>query len=92
MTALDLGRYVAYVNPPPRWNGGWQVVFKFPNGRGASVACTPSTHGVELAEVELRGGRWRLACEMPLTDLDFDGASAALTRILKGGNDEQGDQ
>lgn len=45
----SLDFYTEHILFKREWNDGVQVVFKFPNGYGASVILNPYSYGIELA-------------------------------------------
>lgn len=51
-------------------NGGVRKVYKFPNGYGASVICSPYSYGgdVGLWEIAVLDEDYRLTYKTPITD------------------------
>lgn len=65
---------------------GVQLLFRFPNGFGASLVNARGSYGNELAVIRWEGDDYDLTYETPLTDgvlgwLDADGVEAALDQI-----------
>jgi hypothetical protein len=57
----------------PTGMGGWQKIYRFDNGYGASVVCTPFTYGgdaglMELAVIKFAGDDWSLNYDTPITN------------------------
>lgn len=50
-------------------NGGWQVLFKFDNGYGASVIKSMFSYGIELAVIKFNENNdWSLCYETEITN------------------------
>jgi hypothetical protein len=56
----QISQFVVYAGPNRWGNGGFQILVKFPNGWGASIACTPWTIGLELAAIKKGETAWYL--------------------------------
>jgi hypothetical protein len=54
--------------PHPIFLDGYQKVYRFPNGYGASVIQSSSSYGLELGVVKFTGDKWHLTYETPVTD------------------------
>ena len=55
----------------PTFGGGQQLVFRFPNGYGASLINSPMSYGNELGVVRFDGDNcddWHLDYDTPITD------------------------
>lgn len=69
----ELAPFVAYVGEHP-FEDGFQMILKFMNGRGASVAETMTTHGLQMCETRMVDDvkdTWVLEGE-PIVELDPD--------------------
>lgn len=70
------------------WNG-WQILYKFPNGYGASVVQHHYSYGMELAVIEwLDDDHWELCKTTPITDnvigyLEFETLYPILEQIYE---------
>ena len=54
----------------PTFGGGQQLVFRFPNGYGASLINSPMSHGNEIAVARFDGDNcddWHLDYDTPIT-------------------------
>lgn len=71
--------FVTYAGPHPRVYG-YQMILKFPNGRGASVAATATTSGLQMVPTRLVKGTWTLDGKLH-ADLDPDYLVELLLKI-----------
>lgn len=68
-----MSKHTPKINRPhPAGMGGYQKIFRFPNGYGASVVEFPGSYGLELAVIEFEGAddieKFHLTYETPITD------------------------
>ena len=45
---------------------GYQIIYRFPNGYGASIVNNKYSHGTELAVIEFTEDSWELTYETPV--------------------------
>jgi hypothetical protein len=59
--SINLGQFVTSFGDHPCYEGGSQILLKFPNGWGASIAYVPAgTQGIELQPFRYSGDWWEL--------------------------------
>ena len=54
--------------PHPAGVGGYQNIYRFSNGYGASVIEFSGSYGLELGVIKFTGDDWKLTYETPITD------------------------
>jgi hypothetical protein len=83
IVSADLKQFLVSVTHPPM--GGQQALFHFPNNYGASVVCSPYSHGLELAVIAFdKEGGWSITYSTPITSdvIGYIESGEELTKIL----------
>ena len=83
-----------YLIKQRKLNGGVQKIYKFPNGYGASVVCSPYSYGGDMGlwEIAVFDKEGNLTYETPITDdvighLNDDEVIEVLNKIKELEND-----